>query len=368
MKASNTPEYLQQIVNSFITPLQVLRPIIEDGKIVDFTFHLTNEAYARYANTVPRELIGKRVGEVFPGYFDTTSYTKLVEVYQSGIADTWEIHYNQDGLDLYNQMSASLLGQELIVHFTDFTKIKHLQLELMERVGQLERSNEQLDEFTHVASHDLKEPIRKIKVFATLLKSQLGEQLLPVHLESFDKIQRAADRMRLLIDDLLNFSRISHSSKQKDEVDLNAILSGVQEDLELDIAQSETQISVTTLPTVKGNARQLQQLFQNLVSNAIKYSKANVPPRISIENLPLVEMDGHKFFVLEVTDNGIGFDQKHSEMIFELFSRLHSKNQYSGTGVGLAIVKKVAENHGGKVEVRSLAGQGSTFRLYLPVD
>lgn len=366
MKAPKTPEYLQQIVDSFTTPLQVLQPVFEGNDIIDFTYRLTNEAYALYAGTTPDKLSGRKVGEVFPGYFQTTSYTKLVEVYQSTIADTWEIHYNEDGLDLYNQMSASRLGDELIVQITDFTKLKLLQLELMERVDQLKRSNEQLDEFTHVASHDLKEPIRKIKVFAGLLKTQLEEQLQPAHLESFDKIQRAADRMRLLIDDVLNFSRASHASEKMDEVDLNTIVAGVQEDLELDIAQTKTQISVDPLPTVTGNARQLQQLFHNLVSNAIKYSKTDVPPVVFINSLPFVEGDGRKFVVLEVSDNGIGFDEQHSETIFELFSRLHSKDKYSGTGVGLAIVKKVAENHGGKVEVRSVAGEGSTFRVYLP--
>ncbi len=359
--------YLQQIINSFKEPLQVLEPVFENGKVIDFRFKLTNAAYSAYANTTPEKLQNTRVGETFPGYFQTSSFINIMKTFQTGIQDTWEIHYTQDGLDLYNEMSAAKIGDEVIVHFTNFTKLKNLQLELIKKVQELERSNKNLEEFAYAASHDLKEPIRKVQVFTSQLKSKLNSHINENESALFSKIEDATERMALLIDDLMKFSYVSHQPIEKDVVNLNQLLEQVLEDLALDVQQKKAVISILPLPEIKGYARQLQQLFQNLLSNSLKYCKDDLSPKIRI-SADLSEEDGKHYNVIEVKDNGIGFDQQYAEKIFEMFARLHGKNKFVGNGIGLSIVKKIVENHQGKIKVQSEPGQGATFKIYLPVN
>lgn len=170
-------QYLQTIIDGFKEPMQVLQPILANGEIVDFRFRLTNQAYAAYANTMPDQLQGKRVGEVFPGYFQTASFTNPVQTYLTGQPLTFEIHYDQDGLELYNRMSTYKLVDAVVIHFTDFTRLRQLQIQLEGKVEQLSRSNENLQQFAYIASYDLQEPLRKIQSFGDLLKSQYSDQL-----------------------------------------------------------------------------------------------------------------------------------------------------------------------------------------------
>lgn len=359
--------YLQELINLFKEPLQVLEPVFENGSIVDFRYKLTNAAYSAYANTTPDQLQNKRVGDVFPGYFQTTSFLNVVEVFNTGIANTWELHYDVDGLDLYNEMSATKMGNEVVVHFTDFTKLKYLQLELLSKIEELERSNRQLEEFAHAASHDLKEPIRKIQVFTALLKGQLSKQLKESEVQTFERIENSTGRMSLLVDDLLLYSHVTLIPHEREEVNLDEVLRQVQEDLELDISQKQAVINVGKLPAVKGYRRQLQQMFQNLVSNALKYGRAGVFPQLHIKAGKITEHN-RTYHVIEVKDNGIGFEQQYADKIFQIFTRLHPKHEYSGTGVGLSIVKKVIENHQGFIRADSKPGEGSVFKILLPED
>lgn len=359
-------KYLQRIINLFKEPLQVLQPVFENGNIIDFRYKITNDAYAAYATTTPEKLQGKRVGDVFPGYFSTSSFTNVVRTYLTGVAETWEIHYDVDGLDVYNEMSAAKMDDEVVVHFTDFTRLKNLELDLVHKVEELQRSNENLEEFAYAASHDLKEPIRKIQVFTGQLKSQLRDKLTEHDLQNFHKIEKASSRMANLIDDLLLYSHVSQLPHEMETIDLNEIVTRVSEDLELDIDEKGAVIHVTSLPTILGFRRQLQQLFQNLVSNALKYSKTGTPPEIHI-NSELMNSEGKQYHLISVRDNGIGFDPSYHEKIFHLFTRLHGNGEYSGSGVGLAIVKKIVENHQGTIHAESKPGDGSVFILQLPV-
>ena len=181
-------------------------------------------------------------------------------------------------------MSATRLGNELVVHFTDFTKVTYLQMELERKIGELERSNQQLEEFAHAASHDLKEPIRKIHVFTDLLKRQLAGQTSEAGLQMIDRIERSSHRMKMLVEDLLSYSYVRLKPMEKEQVDLNETVKQVLEDLDMEIAHNNATIKLSSLPVIDGYRRQLQQLFQNLVSNAIKYNKANTPPLIEISS------------------------------------------------------------------------------------
>lgn len=357
--------YLQSIINIFTTPLQVLEPVVENGEVVDFIYKLTNEAYADYAQKRPEDLEGKRVSEFFPGYFHTDSFRNIREVAMSGVPKLWDNHYSADGLDIYNEMGAVKMGGDVVVHLTDFTRLKQMQLQLERNIEELKRSNANLEEFAHAASHDLKEPIRKIQFFTSQLKTQFGTQLTERQRLSFERIEYASQRMGTLIDDLLTYSHVSERPHVMERVNLSEKIALVLEDLELDIKQKDARISVGTLPIVKGHRRQIQQLFQNLISNAIKYSRPEAKPEIEITSEEVDENE-KRYHLIAIRDNGIGFDNAYNEKIFQIFTRLHGKNEYSGTGIGLSIVKKVVENHNAQIRAQSIKGEGSVFYIYWP--
>jgi len=263
-----------------------------------------------------------------------------------------------------SQVMARQKVEELVTQRTTELADANKSLQLMNR--ELQRSNQNLEEFAHASSHDLKEPIRKIHYFTHQLKDQLKQRLSEGELRSFVRIENATLRMGNLIDDLLLYSHVSQRPHETEPVDLNDQVMRVLEDLELDIEEKKALIEVEQLPIVRGYRRQLQQLFQNLVSNALKYSRASVQPMIRIRAEKTIE-NAKEFYVIEVSDNGIGFEQQYAEKIFLMFSRLHGRSEYSGTGVGLSIVKKVVENHHGFIRVESGVNEGACFRIYLPV-
>ena len=271
----------------------------------------------------------------------------------------------------------------------DITEIKVFEEELTRQVRErteeleasnldLQRSNANLEEFAHAASHDLKEPIRKIRFFTSRLKEQMTEELSDSQKFTFSRIDNASERMTALIDDILLYSHVSRKPVETEAVDLNLKIKRVLEDLELDIQQKNAKISVGPLPVVQGFRRQLQQLFHNLLTNAIKYNKPGIAPEVSIA-ASLVEgkdvvMEGspldatRQYHLIEIRDKGIGFDQKESERIFQMFTRLHGNSEYGGTGVGLSIVRKVVENHDGKIVAEGTPGVGANFKVYLPTS
>jgi len=373
---TQTNQYLQTIINLLKEPLQILQPVFDNGEIIDFRFKLVNQAYASYAASTPQQLQGKRVGEVFPGYFETVSFTNPVETYKTGQPLTFEIHYDKDGLDLYNLMSTFKLEEEVIILFIDFTRLRHLQLQLERKIDELNRSNEDLRQFAFIASHDLQEPLRKIQSFSSLLSVQLDDQLAETSRDYLHRINSAVARMSTLIKDLLTYSRISSQRKAFVTISLSDIVADVITTFDWEISQRQAQIAIGELPTVTGDYSQLGQLFQNLLSNAMKFTQAGQRPLIEIScqlfkrtdlsDSVSLSSDGLQFYQISVRDNGIGFEPKYLDRIFQMFQRLHGKNEYVGTGIGLAICQRVTENHGGGITAISKPGEGSTFFVYLP--
>jgi PAS domain S-box-containing protein len=247
--------------------------------------------------------------------------------------------------------------------------------ELEEANQLLIRSNDNLQQFAYVASHDLQEPLRKVQQFGDLLKNRYAEQLGD-GVDYLERMQSAASRMSALIRDLLTFSRISNSQNSVILVGINQVVNSVLTDLDLRLQETKAVVHVDQLPFVQGDPSQLGQLFQNLISNALKFQRAGTVPeiwintqRVSATNLPAgvrptrASVAYHR---IDVIDNGIGFDEKYVDRIFQVFQRLHSKNEFVGTGIGLAICEKVASNHGGAITASSKPGQGATFSLFLP--
>lgn len=250
------------------------------------------------------------------------------------------------------------------------------QHELQTNIGELNRSNQELAEFAYVASHDLQEPLRKIQSFGTLLLEQFSAEVSPPAQDIIHRMHAAAERMHVLIKDLLAYSRLNTRHHPVRPVNLNTLVNEVLGDLELNIRDKNAQIDLEPLPTVKGNPLQLRQLFQNLLSNALKFTNpAQVPhveihaQQVTIFDIPVpVRNRESSYLAISVQDNGIGFDERYHDRIFQLFQRLHGRDQYSGTGIGLTICKKVAEMHGGTIAARSHPGQGATFTVYLPTS
>jgi PAS domain S-box-containing protein len=325
-----------------------------------------------------------------PEFIEATMKSKE-EFLTTGQNTPYEKQYiRPDGSRWWGLFAGKRLSETEFVEFVvDITEAKQAEEELenkvWERTRELEKANEDLkhsnaslEEFAHAASHDLKEPVRKIHFFTDRLKVKLGERLDGEEARLLERMENAADRMRLLIDDLLEYSHVSHLAREVEEVDLNKKIQLVRSDLEIVIQEKGASFNVGHLPTIKGHRRQLQQLFQNLISNALKYSKPDEKPVISITaqevtvsdtgiHLPADEK-GKRFHLIQVADNGIGFDQNDAERIFQIFQRLHGKAEYSGTGVGLAIVKKVILNHGGYIWAESSPGNGATFKVLLPAS
>ena len=231
-----------------------------------------------------------------------------------------------------------------------------------QRTLQLQRSNEDLLQFTHIVSHDLKEPIRKVKFFGSMLKKDLEKEQSDAYI---GRITAAADRMTTLIDSILTYSKTNASGFPVENTDLNSIMRGIKKDLELLIDEKKAIFIEDPLPLVEGSPVLLQRLFYNLVNNALKFSKANEPPRVTISSTTIVKMD-RDFISITIEDNGIGIGPDFTERIFNAFERLHSKDHYEGTGLGLALCRKIVERHNGVITAIGKSG-GAEFKIELPI-
>lgn len=279
------------------------------------------------------------------------------------------------GHDVTAQVRARVLAEQTEADLQQ--KVEERTMDLQRLVMELQKANQNLERFTYAASHDLKAPVRKIQLFTQTLYDRLHDALSEEDRKLFSRILAGSRRMTTLIDDLLNYAHVTSDQALTELVDLNTVLQLVIEDLESDIERKKAVISLDSLPTVSGNARQLQQLFINLISNALKYAHALRTPHIRITctsasadhvapELQNIIGNIDRYFWIKVIDNGIGFDQADSERIFQVFVRLHTEQAHSGSGVGLAIVQKVVENHNGYIYATSVQGEGSVFNVLLP--
>jgi PAS domain S-box-containing protein len=254
-------------------------------------------------------------------------------------------------------------GKTIFIAFIrDITEQKKNQLELENKRIQLEQSNQQLEQYAWLASHDLKEPLRKIITYSDLLLTRHAKDLTETVAHHLRKINESTKRMGGLIEAILEYSNISETKELLVPTDLNLVVEEVLSDLEILIANKKGKVLVGKLPKIPAIRIQMQQLFQNIITNALKYKKHNVDPVIEIQS---VEEDNH--YRITIADNGIGFDNQYAEKIFVVFQRLHSGEKQEGTGIGLAICKKIVERHKGSIKAISRNGEGSVFEILLPV-
>lgn len=248
----------------------------------------------------------------------------------------------------------------------DITQRKRAEAALLQQADKLARSNAELEQFAYVASHDLQEPLRKIQAFGDRLKTKYETGLGTDGLDYLSRMQNAAARMQVLIQDLLSLSRVASNSKPYTAVDLTEVVSTVVSDLEMRIQDCQGRVEIGSLPNIWGDRGQMAQLFQNLIGNGLKFRKPGQNPVVKVSSEPQKLATGESLWWITVEDNGIGFDEKYRDRIFQIFQRLHGRNEYEGTGIGLAICRKIVERHGGSITASSTPGSGAKFLITLP--
>ncbi|GAB2551547.1 hypothetical protein GCM10027085_48530 [Spirosoma aerophilum] len=374
-------DLLQGVLNSSTSSIVVLDPVLDDSdQIRDFRLNLANPATLRLfshfldVECTLDDLLGHSLLTLFPAAKERALFAALTAVMRDGKPIKGPVDYPQFGLTYEYDISSFRNGILMIT--TDITPLRVYQQQLEDNNVALIRSNEYLQQFAYVASHDLQEPLRKIQAFSDLLLTQHAEKLDSLGQDLLRRQQNAAQRMQTLVKDLLSYSRLTTLQLPFEPVSLQGIVQGVLNDLETTIRHTGARIRMDELPTIPGNATQLRQLLQNLIANALKFAQPGQPPQVLLavaylrtDQLPQpgFTTPGNRWIALTVEDKGIGFDESHRERIFELFHRLHGRSQYTGTGIGLAVVKKVVENHRGFITAHSQPGAGATFTVYLPL-
>jgi len=325
----------------------------------DWRFTYVNSEAATLLRTGREILIGQTIWSAFPDLRPGEIGKRYLEAKNKQQAVHFETYYAP--LNSWFEIHAYPSDEGLAVYFRDISERKTTERELDRAIRELERSNRELQEFAFVASHDLQEPLRKIQTFSERLQAR-SERLDENDRDYLQRMSLAASRMQALILDLLDYSRVNSRGQPLCPLMLDTVVDDVLNDLEEKIAQTRTQIERSPLPRIMGDASQLRQVVQNLISNAIKFQP---PGQIPVVKIYAEDSSGNTV-TLCVADNGIGFDEKYTSKIFNPFQRLHGKEVYAGTGIGLAIVKKVIDRHGATIVVSSAPGKGSVFRITFP--
>jgi PAS domain S-box-containing protein len=314
------------------------------------------------------EALGKSIFDAFIPQVDTSTGIEIVESFNNNGAWLGEIPIQSiDGQSCIVSVTSTLLKNKggepigIIGIGRDVTQRRGIERELKEKAEELRRSNEELRRFAYIASHDLKEPLRTISLFAGLLEREASSKLDEKENGYLRYILEGSERMQNLIKDLLEYSRVETRGKDFTKVDMNDAVSRALLALESSIDESHAEIVTEELPTINGDQTQMVQLMQNIIGNAIKFQRPDESPKVKISAITF----GNEF-VFTVKDNGIGIDPMYADKLFQMFQRLHTRDEYEGTGIGLAIAKKIVERHGGRIWFESEPGKGTTFFFTIP--
>ncbi|MBW3564554.1 MAG: PAS domain S-box protein [Acidobacteria bacterium] len=342
----------------------------------DALFVVDSEGRIRVVNRAVQTTFGYSEAEILGKSIDILDYIDPDEspspnlrqtLLGASARDKERIFRDRDGHPINVSLSVSPLrerrvGGGAVVIARDIRERKRGEEELRQFALRLQQSNRELEDFAYVASHDLQEPLRKIQAFGDRLGRKYGSVLTAEGKDYLRRMQNAANRMQTLINDLLLLSRITTRAQPFLRVELQTIVEEVIRDLEVSIAELDATVSAEDLPAIDADPIQMRQLFQNLIANGLKFHREGVPPRVSI-----TASTGPAEVEITVADNGIGFDPKYAERVFTIFERLHGRDVYDGTGIGLAICKRIVERHGGTIEARGMPGAGAMFVVRLPM-
>lgn len=358
------------------------RVLIE--KFNEGAISISEEGLILYCNDYFAHLLNIPINKIIGSYFN--SYVYSVGQFQTLMAGLktgyckGEILLSANGVKIPVYISITSLQPHIAaigIIVTDQTaqkkheeEILNYQYKLEKQVKKLHQSNSDLEQFVHIVSHDIKEPLRKIISYGSRLQQNIQSEENEKNIKDLVVIYDGALRLNSLVDALVVYSSSTANHFDISNIDLYQVVKEVCEDIELLIKEKHAQITFAALPTVKASHYQMKQLFSNLIINALKYSKKNVAPIINITSTVVDDIyersSANKYYKIMLSDNGIGMEHSHLKKIFTIFQRLHLAAEYSGTGIGLAICKKIIENHNGKIEVESILNIGSTFIIYLP--
>jgi signal transduction histidine kinase len=358
-----TDRLLLDIFDTIREPLLVLD--------ADFRVTQTNRAFFRTFRVGPEETLGQVLFELGDGQWNVPALRTLMHDRLAAEVEVYDLDVDHSFPGIGRKIMR--VNARLVVHgpgappvillaIEDVTDRRFAEHRLAEQHRELERSNAALHEFAFVASHDLQEPLRKIVSFGERLETSAGPMLDGKPRLYLDRILNAAGRMRTLINDLLSYSQVATSAEPLVPVNLATIAHEVIVDLETTIADAGARVDVGPLPIIEANAPQMRQLLQNLLGNALKFRRQGERPVIRISS----SATAPGMWAITVADNGIGFKEAQGEKIFRMFERLHPRTQYEGSGIGLAICRRIVERHGGSIAATSITGQGTTFTVTLP--
>ncbi|GAB4414144.1 MAG: hypothetical protein OHK0039_21730 [Bacteroidia bacterium] len=370
MKLSDDAKRLQAIFDSAIDGIIT----IDEQGIIE----RVNPAAAKLFEYRPDELIGQNVSMLMPHPYRRDHDSYLHRYHETGQAhiigvgrEVIGLRKNGTTFPFRLAISEARLGENGRRIYTgfvhDLSKEKEAEERLRRYAAELERSNHELENFAYISSHDLQEPLRKIQAFGSRLESLEQDKLSDKGRDYLARLLNASVRMQNLINDLLSFSRVSTRAQAFVAVDLNTTLREVCSDLEILIVETQAHIVCEPLPTIEADPTQMRQLFQNLLTNAIKFRKEDTLPSIHIRatDQPVNNWVHAPHAEISVRDNGIGFEEKYLDRIFDIFQRLEGR-RYEGSGIGLAICRKIASRHGGYITARSTPGEGADFLVKLP--
>jgi len=372
-------DLLSSVLSSSLDGITVLSAVHdEEDAIVDFQCELLNPQAEKMLGTTAEDLVGHRVGRIMPEQEEMGLLDAYRDVVETGEPFDTEVRYDTEDGTRWFQVMAVSVDDGVAVTFRDVSERKEAAQAMATANAKLERRNRALRDFAYIASHDLQEPLRKIRSFSNLVLEDFGEAVDETGRHYLERMQDAAERMSQLINDLLVYSRITTQAQPFEAVDLEAVARNVRSDLDLRIAELDGTVDVGALPTVEADPTQIRQLLQNLIGNGLKFHRPGTSPRVQVsatlEPAPKELQQSGRIDAactdvcrLTIADNGIGFEESHVDRIFSPFKRLHGRDEYEGTGMGLAICRRIVERHGGEITADSTPGEGTTFTVLLPV-
>jgi PAS domain S-box-containing protein len=369
----HTKTFLDNILTSTDHGVLSYKAIRENGEVVDMEIRYANDKALEQIPYPADRIIGGRYLEIFPNAKEVGAWQRVMRVMSTGERETYEVtsprHRHRSFMVNYVAMEDGVTCT-----FIEITEQKNQARELEEKNSELLRNNSELASFAYIASHDLQEPLRKIQMFAARIVEKELQNLSVNGQDYFKRMEAAAHRMQTLIEDLLSYSRTNTLERKFEKTDISKIVRAVQVDLREEIYQKQASIHVPDSLEINVISFQFRQLLYNLISNSLKFASPARKPEIKIKtkkgtgkNLGYHQLvPDQEYIQLDIEDNGIGFEQEYSEKIFQLFKRLHLKSEYPGTGIGLAIVKKIVENHGGQIIADGKKDEGATFHIFIP--
>jgi signal transduction histidine kinase/CHASE3 domain sensor protein len=367
--------FLESILDTSQNGIITYKAMRDSGKITDFKIEYANKAIERLFMVKPDAMINKRLSEI-PAKMNVSQLIQSsIRVVEQNTKDEFETLYRRNNTEKWFYVLLAKMEDGITATFHDISVLKKIEDELKSNIRKLEHSNKELEQYAYAASHDLQEPLRKMQMYASHLQDTQEAKLDERGRNDIQRILRSAQRMSVLIRDILGFSSLTEETIFE-ETDLNLVLKNVLDDLEVLVRQKGAQVEAASLPVIEAIPLQMNQLFYNLLNNALKFSADGKPPQIKISGTVLSDTETKEYenlnslaayCRLEFSDNGIGFEEDFSEQIFGLFKRLGNQNKISGSGIGLALCRKVVDNHSGIIYANGKINEGATFTILLPV-